>query len=95
MPLEVKDIVPGLPPLAPGDYSVSISPKRIVVKRMGKPRKQPKAGDTKLVRGKVHVRRQQWSNHYKGYLVSRGKPLWEWRREDLHKADVARGEYPG
>ena len=45
-----------------------------------KPRKTPREGDVKFVRGKRFVRRQQRSQGC--YMVRRGKPVYEWVQED-------------
>ena len=51
--------------------------------RATKPRRQPREGDVKIVRGKRFVRRQQYSEFYRAYLVNRrGQPRWEWVQED-------------
>lgn len=44
-------------------------------------RKKPKAGDTKMIRGVLHVRKQarMVDGPYRGaYLVNNGRPVWEW-----------------
>lgn len=44
-------------------------------------RKKPKAGDTKMIGGVLHVRQQERcaSGPYKGALiVSNGRPVYEW-----------------
>lgn len=47
-----------------------------------RPRRQPKTGDTKVTRGRTFTRRQRMarspSGRPEGYLVSRGRPRWEW-----------------
>lgn len=43
-------------------------------------RKAPKAGDTKFVKktGKTMIRQQQYSEFYCAWIVSNGRPVWEW-----------------
>ena len=44
-------------------------------------RKKPKAGDEKVVKGVTMIRQQQRMQHgpHAGaYLVSNGRPVWEW-----------------
>ena len=41
-----------------------------------KPRKIPKAGDEKTVKGVVYIRQQEI--HSGAYVVSNGRPVWEW-----------------
>ncbi len=44
-------------------------------------RKKPKAGDEKVVRGVTMIRQQQRMRlgpHAGAYLVSNGRPVWEW-----------------
>lgn len=41
-------------------------------------RKKPKAGDEKIIKGVLHVRQQQYSNLYGAYVVSNGRPVYEW-----------------
>lgn len=44
-------------------------------------RKKPKAGDTKLIGGVLHVRKQarmEFGPHKGAYLVNNGRPVWEW-----------------
>lgn len=89
----LEELVPGLP-LAPGNYSVSISPKSIRIRRLGKPRRVHRIGDQKTVRGKTYVYRQRYSRLDRAHLVRRGRPIMEWRREDLHLLDRQNGDYP-
>lgn len=47
----------------------------------GPARKQPRAGDTKMIRGVLHVRRQarcQFGPHKGALLANNGRPVWEW-----------------
>lgn len=45
-------------------------------------RKKPQAGDERVIRGVVHIRQQrrvpQGMPHAGAYLVSNGRPVWEW-----------------
>lgn len=50
---------------------------------IAKPRKVSREGDVKFVRGKRFVRRQRYSEQERAYLVHRGRPMFEWVREDL------------
>lgn len=47
----------------------------------GPARKKPKAGDTKMIRGVLHVRRQarvEFGPHKGALIVSNSRPVWEW-----------------
>lgn len=48
----------------------------------GPARNKPKAGDEKIVRGVTMIRQQQrvpvGQPHAGAYLVSNGRPVWEW-----------------
>lgn len=44
-------------------------------------RKKPKAGDTRMIRGVLHTRRQarmEFGPHKGAHLVNNGRPVWEW-----------------
>lgn len=43
-------------------------------------RKAPKAGDEKFVKktGKTMIRQQEYSKFYRAWVVSNGRPVWEW-----------------
>lgn len=41
-------------------------------------RKKPRAGDEKVVKGVTFIRQQQYSKEYRAYLVSNGRPVFEW-----------------
>jgi hypothetical protein len=49
---------------------------------MAQPRKKPKAGDERHIGGVLHIRQQQrvpeGMPHAGAYLVSNGRPVWEW-----------------
>jgi hypothetical protein len=47
-----------------------------------KPRRKSSEGDVKFVRGKRMVRRQVFCKHERAYQVRRGRPVFEWVRED-------------
>lgn len=70
---------------------------RIVI-TTGSPRRKPKAGDTKTVRGVEMIRQQQ--RHAGAYVVSGGRPVWEWvpkgsDRDRSAKKAAQRGEGEG
>lgn len=47
----------------------------------GNARRKPQAGDTKTVRGVEMIRQQQRATagpHKGAYIVSNGRPVWEW-----------------
>lgn len=44
--------------------------------RAGQGRKKPKAGDEKVVKGVTYIRQQE--RHGGAYVVSSGRPVWEW-----------------
>lgn len=50
---------------------------RIVISS-GPRRRKPKAGDEKVVKGVTYVRRQVYSKIYGAYVVSNGRPVFEW-----------------
>lgn len=41
---------------------------------------KPQAGDERFLKGRgVHqIRQQQYSKMYRAYMVSNGRPVWEW-----------------
>jgi hypothetical protein len=41
-------------------------------------RKKPKSGDEKVVKGVTYIRQQEYSKTYGAYVVSNGRPVWEW-----------------
>ncbi len=41
-------------------------------------RKKPAAGDEKVVKGVPYIRQQEYSRTYRAYVVSNGRPVWEW-----------------
>lgn len=43
-------------------------------------RKKPKAGDERYLKGRgvTQIRQQQYCKMYRAYMVSNGRPLWEW-----------------
>lgn len=41
-------------------------------------RKKPKAGDEKMIKGVLHVRKQAYSKEYGAHVVSNGRPVYEW-----------------
>lgn len=43
------------------------------------PRRKPREGDTKTVKGKRYVRRQR--RHEGAYMVKNGRPMFEWVEE--------------
>lgn len=40
--------------------------------------RKPQAGDEKVVKGITYIRQQEYSQTYKAYVVSNGRPVWEW-----------------
>lgn len=44
----------------------------------GTARKMPKAGDEKVVKGVTYIRQQEYSKTYRAYVVSNGRPVYEW-----------------
>lgn len=44
----------------------------------GPQRKKPQAGDEKTVKGVTYIRQQKFSKVYGAYVVSSGKPVFEW-----------------
>jgi hypothetical protein len=50
--------------------------KMVVTFRRSKPRKKPREGDIKIVKGRKYVRKQRMSEG--AYLVSNGRPLFDW-----------------
>jgi hypothetical protein len=61
-----------------GESIVTIT--RMVI-NAGPTRRKPKSGDTKLIRGVLHVRKQARceSGQYKGaMIVNNGRPVYEW-----------------
>lgn len=40
--------------------------------------RKPQAGDEKTIRGIVHIRQQVYSKLYRAFVVSNGRPCWEW-----------------
>ncbi len=43
-------------------------------------RKKPKAGDERFLKGRGvwQIRQQEFSRMYHAYVVSNGRPVWEW-----------------
>ena len=43
-------------------------------------KQKPKAGDERFLkrRGVTQIRQQQYSKMYRAYMVSNGRPVWEW-----------------
>jgi hypothetical protein len=41
-------------------------------------RKKPQAGDEKVVNGVTMIRQQEYSQTYRAFVVSNGRPVWEW-----------------
>ena len=43
-------------------------------------RKKPKAGDERFLKGRGvwQIRQQQYSKMYSAWIVSNGRPVWEW-----------------
>lgn len=39
---------------------------------------KPKTGDEKIVKGVTMVRQQVYSKLHRAYVVSNGRPVWEW-----------------
>lgn len=41
---------------------------------------KPQAGDERFLKGRgvQQIRQQQYSKMYKAYMVSNGRPVWEW-----------------
>ncbi|NMX62835.1 hypothetical protein [Pseudomonas sp. WS 5079] len=41
---------------------------------------KPKAGDERFLKGRgvTQIRQQQYSQMYRAYMVSNGRPVWEW-----------------
>lgn len=41
---------------------------------------KPQAGDERFLKGRgvQQIRQQQYSNMYRAYMVSNGRPVWEW-----------------
>lgn len=41
---------------------------------------KPKAGDERFLKGRgvQQIRQQQYSKMYRAYMVSNGRPVWEW-----------------
>jgi len=55
-------------------------------------RKKPKAGDEKVVKGVTMIRQQQrmeYGPHAGAYMVSNGRPLWEWVEKGSSKDRTA------
>jgi hypothetical protein len=50
------------------------------------PRHRPRSGDTKVIRGVLHIRRQSMCRAWPGAklsgLVNNGRPVYEWVRVD-------------
>lgn len=46
----------------------------------GPVRKVPKAGDERFLKGRgvTQIRQQEYSEMYRAYVVSNGRPVWEW-----------------
>lgn len=43
-------------------------------------KQKPQAGDERFLKGRgvQQIRQQQYSKMYKAYMVSNGRPVWEW-----------------
>lgn len=43
-------------------------------------RPKPQAGDERFLKGRgvTQIRQQQYSTMYRAYMVSNGRPVWEW-----------------
>lgn len=43
-------------------------------------RKLPKAGDERYLKGRgvTQIRQQEYSKMYRAWIVSNGRPVWEW-----------------
>lgn len=41
-------------------------------------RKKPEAGDEQVVNGVTYIRQLKFSRTYNAYVVSNGRPVWEW-----------------
>ena len=41
---------------------------------------KPRAGDERFLKGRsvTQIRQQQYSKMYRAYMVSNGRPVWEW-----------------
>ncbi|WP_312772764.1 hypothetical protein [Pseudomonas rhodesiae] len=41
---------------------------------------KPRAGDERFLKGRgvTQIRQQQYSQMYRAYMVSNGRPVWEW-----------------
>jgi hypothetical protein len=46
--------------------------------RTGPVRKKPHSGDERVVKGITHIRQQVYSEINRAYVVSNGKPVFEW-----------------
>lgn len=46
----------------------------------GSSRKAPKAGDERYLKGRgvTQIRQQEYSKIYRAWVVSNGRPVWEW-----------------
>ena len=54
-------------------------------------RKKPQAGDEKVVKGVTYIRQQEYSRTYGAYVVSNGRPVWEWVEKGSERDRRARG----
>lgn len=70
------------PPMNTIEQLLRQSPNCRITFCSDKPRKRSREGDVKFVRGKRFVRRQVFLKHERAYLVRRGRPVFEWIRED-------------
>ncbi|QKE22881.1 hypothetical protein 8P_062 [Pseudomonas phage 8P] len=54
------------------------------------PRKKPQAGDIRVIKGKTMIRQQV--RHNGMYVVSGGRPVWEWVEKGGERDRTARQE---
>lgn len=60
---------------------MSITPRITSIRFSTSPvRKVPKEGDERFLKGRgvTQIRQQQYSEMYRAYVVSNGRPVWEW-----------------
>lgn len=57
----------------------------------GPVRPRPKAGDEKVVRGVTFIRQQEYSQTYGAYVVSNGRPVFEWVEKGSDRDRTAGG----
>ena len=65
--------------------------KMVIVYSRTPEQEEPKEGDRRMIKGVMHVRRQATVMNLgeRCYLVSRGKPVFEWVTEEVYKRGYA------